>query len=364
MPSLNRAGSLSTLAQPASQTTPPARPMAADLYGDIEPQPVRAWRDHLRGLCVVAAATLAAGYLSDHYGAPLTLMALMSGLALNFLGTDTRLLPGIDFASRSLLRWGIILLGTRVTLGQMYDLGPTGLLAIAGILTLTIFAGIAMARMLGDRSSFGLLAGASVAICGASAALAVATALGERRVDRAQLAQVLVMIAAMSALAMFLYPILAHSLSFDDRQAGFLLGAAIHDVAQSIGAGYSYSHPAGDIAAIVKLTRVALLGPVLAILVWLYPSGDGGGRGRALPGFVIGFFALAIANSLGLVPPLAGQVVQYAATFLLAAAVAATGIRAPLVSLSGSGLIPVAVIGFATLVALLLSVTVAGLFMR
>jgi len=79
---------------------------------------------------------------------------------------------------------------------------------------------------------------------------------------------------------------------------------------------------------------------------------------------VIGFFALAIANSLGLVPPLAGQVVQYAATFLLAAAVAATGIRAPLVSLSGSGLIPVAVIGFATLVALLLSVTVAGLFMR
>ena len=339
-------------------------PMAADLYGDIEPQPPRAWRDHVRGLWVVAAATLAAGYLSDHYGAPLTLMALMSGLSLNFLGADARLAPGIDFASRTLLRWGIVLVGARVTLGQMADLGPVALLAISGILTITLLSGIAMARLLGDRSSFGLLAGASVAICGASAALAVAAALGERRIGAAQLAQVLVVIAGMSALAMFLYPILAHALGLDDRQAGFMLGAAIHDVAQAIGAGYSYSQPAGEIAAIVKLTRVALLGPVLAILVWLYPSEDGGGRGRALPGFVIGFFVLAVANSLGLVPPLAAQIAQFGATFFLAAAVAATGIRAPLAALSGSGMVPVAIIGFATLMALLLSLAAAGLLMR
>ena len=66
-------------------------PMAADLYGDIEPTPTASWRDYLPGLAVVAAGTLSAAFIADRYGAPLTLMALLIGLALNFLSADTRL---------------------------------------------------------------------------------------------------------------------------------------------------------------------------------------------------------------------------------------------------------------------------------
>ena len=44
----------------------------------------------------------------------LTLMALLIGLALNFLSADARLTPGLAFASRSLLRWGIVLVGVVV----------------------------------------------------------------------------------------------------------------------------------------------------------------------------------------------------------------------------------------------------------
>ena len=103
---------------------------AADLYGDLEAAPVKSWTDPLPGLAVALAATLAAGYLSDHYGAPLTLMALLIGLALNFLSADKRLAPGLALASRTLLRFGIVLVGLRVTLGQIIGLGPLALLAV------------------------------------------------------------------------------------------------------------------------------------------------------------------------------------------------------------------------------------------
>jgi len=333
-------------------------PLAADLYGDIEPSPRVSWRGYLPGLVVVAAGTLSAGFVSDHYGAPLTLMALLIGLALNFLSVDARLTPGLAFASRSLLRWGIVLLGLRVTFGQIAALGPVALLAVLGIVALTIGAGVLLARRLGQDSAFGTLAGGAVAICGASAAMALATTLGERRVSQTQLTLVLVGISAMSALAMVVYPVAAHALDLSDLKAGFFLGASIHDVAQALGAGYAYSDGAGQIAAIVKLTRVALLAPALAVVALFLPRGSTG-RGPGIPWFVVGFFVLAGINSLGVIPPIIANAATTLATALLAAAVTATAIRSPLGQLLEAGLRPLLVIAGATAVAFALSLGVA-----
>ncbi|WP_260597566.1 YeiH family protein [Sphingomonas endolithica] len=335
--------------------------MAADLYGDIEPSPKGTWQTHFPGLAIVAAGTLAAAFISDHYGAPLTLMALLIGLALNFLSADMRLTPGLAFASRSLLRWGIVLVGVRITFGQIVDLGPVALLCVLTIVALTIGAGILGARRFGFDTAFGTLAGGAVAICGASAAMALATTLGERRVSQAQLTMVLVGISALSALAMVLYPIAAHALHLNDLKAGFLLGAAIHDVAQALGAGYSYSDAAGGIAAIVKLTRVALLAPVLAIVA-LFLRGDGTRtKGPGIPWFVVGFFVLAGINSFGVIPVLVARGAEQVAGGLLAAAVTATAIRSPLSQLLEAGPKPLLVILAATLVAFLLALAAAML---
>lgn len=343
---------------------PAPLPMAADLYGDIEPSPRRTWRDHLPGLAVAGIATCAAGFLADRYGAPLTLMALLVGLAMNFLSADPRLTPGLAFASRELLRWGIVLAGVRVTVAQIWSLGPVALLAVVAIVGLVLGAGVLAARRLGFGAAFGALAGGAVAICGASAAMALATTLGERRVGQAQLTLVLVTISAMSAAAMVLYPLLAHALALTDLQAGFLLGASIHDVAQALGAGYSFSAPAGDIAAIVKLTRVALLAPVLALVALALPRTGGGRAGVGVPWFVIGFFVLAGVNSAVAIPPVLAQVLQTAATWLLAAAVAATAMRSPLAQIMTAGPRPVLVVGAATLAALALSLAAALLLIR
>lgn len=356
---------------------------AADLYGDLEPAPRVAQRHYIPGLAVAAAATLAAAYISDHYGAPLTLMALLIGLALNFLSADARLTPGLALASRTLLRWGIVLVGVRVTLAQIVGLGPVALLAVLVIVTATIGTGVLAARRLGFSPAFGVLAGGAVAICGASAAMAFASVLGERRINQAQLTLVLVGISAMSSLAMFFYPIIAHHIGLGDTQAGFMLGAAIHDVAQSLGAGYSFSQAAGATAAVVKLTRVALLAPAIAAAALFFPGEGGAGgsgavegvtggsgsgkRWRAaltLPWFVVGFFVLAAVNSTGVIPAFVANGAQQAATALLACAVTATGMRSPMQSLLVHGPKPLLVIVASTLVALTLATLAALLLIR
>lgn len=338
--------------------------IAADLYGDVPPLKGETWRECVPGLVVVGLGTLAAGFISDHYGAPLTLMALLLGLSLNFLASDTRLASGLAFASRSLLRWGIVLVGARVTATQIIGLGPTALVCLFAIVAATVGMGIVAARRFGFDTGFGILAGGSVAICGASAAMALTTTLGSRRINEAQLTLVLVGISAMSAAAMVLYPIAAHALSMSDRGAGFLFGASIHDVAQALGAGYGYSDVAGQIAAIVKLTRVALLAPVLAAVAFLLPGEGSKTKGSPLPWFVIGFFVLAGLNSLGLIPPFAARGSADLATAFLAAAVTATAIKSPLPMILEAGPLPMMVIAASTLVAFALSLLAALFVLR
>lgn len=346
-----------SLAPRGSRQTIEDLPAVADLYCELYEEPKgTALRDYWPGLLVTAAAVLAAGFLSQHYGAPLALMGLLIGLSLSFLSEDTRLRKGLGFASHSLLRLGIMLVGLRITLSQIADLGPAALVAIVAILAITLFSGILCARALGYDIRFGTLAGGSVAICGASAAAALSTVLNTRRANPAYLPIVLVSISAVSAVGMSLYPMLAHAFGLSDRQAGFFLGASIHDVAQALGAGYSYSEAAGETATIVKLTRVALLAPVLGIVAYfLAPKDSQTRKFTRIPWFILGFLALVVVNSLQIVPAPASAFLNGVAPVLVASAITAAGISAPLNALMAAGLRPLMVIVAASLVALVAS---------
>ena len=316
-------------------------PLGADLYGDLldtTPSEQTGWQGYWPGLAMTIIAALAAAWLSDHYGAPRMLMGLLIGLAFNFANGDPRLHPGLGFASKTLLRWGIVVTGLQVTVWQIIDLGWASFAWIAAMVVLVTATGALAARIFRLGSGFGVLAGGSVAICGASAALAVSSVLGERRSSQAQLTLVLVTISAASAIAMSLYPVLAHMLGLTDRQAGWLVGGSIHDVAQALGAGYSFSDEAGETAAIVKLTRVALLAPALAAVALIFPADAGQKRARVeLPWFVIGFLVLGGINSVVPLPHVATDWAKIVTQSLLLLAVTATGIRSPMHLLLGQG---------------------------
>lgn len=319
-----------------------------------------ALRSLLPGLAVTAIATLAAAALADRYGAPLTLLALLIGLGMNFLSADRRLGPGLTLAGRDLLRWAIVLVGARITLEQIVTLGPQALLAVLAIVAMAIGTGILTARLLGLGTAFGTLSGGAVAICGASAAMALSATLGERRIRQAELTLVLVGTSTMSSLALLLYPPLCAWLGLTDVQAGFVLGASIHDVAQTLGAGYAFSQGAGETATIVKLARVALLAPVLALVALAFADrGATAGELRSgpraaplLPWFVIGFFVVAGINSTGRIPPQLADLMTSASGWMLAASVAATAIRSPLGEILKAGPKPLLVGAMASLASL------------
>lgn len=318
----------------------------ADLYGEIwlaEHQSAKRWsaRHWLPGLGVVTIAAAAAAWLSDHYAMPMILAGLLIGLALNFLAANPRLHAGMDLCATTGLRWGIVLLGMQVTLAQIAALGITSFAALIAIVTLVIAAGVLGARISGNNMLVGLLAGGATAICGASAALAIYALIGRERLDHHRFTFTLVVISLASAIAMSFYPLLAAQFAFSDRQAGFLMGAAIHDVAQSLGAGYNYSPAAGEVAAIVKLTRVALLAPVVAIMaIFIGQSNDRSSRRFAplrLPWFIWAFLALVMIGSSIAIPDWLRALGLPASKALLLFAVVAAAMRSSLATLLSEG---------------------------
>ncbi len=315
---------------------------------------------------VLAALTigLAATWLSQHYAAPAMLFALLFGIAFHFLYEEGRCIAGIDFASRAILRVGVALLGVRITLDQVAGLGAVPVLLVAAGVALTIGAGLAVARILGLKPTFGVLTGGAVAICGASAALAIASVLPRRPEGDSDTILTVVCVTALSTIAMILYPVLVVAIGLNDTEAGLFLGGTIHDVAQVVGAGYSISPETGDVSTYVKLLRVALLLPVVIIIsaVMVRRASIGGRRVFALvPFFLLAFAALVVVNSAGALPPDAVAILSDISRWCLVTAVAALGMKTSFKMLVRAGWKPVALMVSET--AFIAAFVLAGIFL-
>ncbi len=287
------------------------------------------------GLLVASLIALAGQFIAEHYGAPAMLMALLFGIALNFLSEETRCVEGIAFGARTVLRFGVALLGLRISMGMIGQLGGFVVALVVGGLCLTILFGLLAARFFGFRYRFAFLSSGAVAICGASAAMAIAAVLPKDDRSEERLVFTIVGVTLLSTFAMIVYPILISNAGFDDRAVGIFIGATIHDVAQVVGAGFSISDDVGELATFVKLLRVAMLAPVVLVASVLIRRNaaafvEDGKRPPLLPGFVIAFLVFATAKTFGLVSE---DVSGYAATvskWALLTAIASVGLKTSL----------------------------------
>lgn len=343
---------------------------AGDLFGEIYQAEITAEKRASRiaafvpGCILAAIASLAAMWLSDQYGMPAILLGLLIGLALNFLSDHPKTGAGLDFVARHGLRAGIILLGLQVTLMQIGDMGWLPFLGLFAIMAASFAAGIAGAAVSGQSRYAGILAGGATAICGASAALALYGVIGKDRLDQARFTVVLVGVALASAIALSAYPALTAMLGLDDVHAGYVIGASIHDAGQAIGGGFAISDTAGAQATIVKLTRIALLAPIVFIVaIWIgsgtAEAGTGGWRKMALPPFIIAFFALVLINSTVSMPDVVRDGGLALSKVLLLLAVTATAMRSRMDLLLEAGWRPMIPVVTASMVSILASLAVA-----
>jgi len=308
---------------------------------------IAAWPDRVRGLapgllaCGVVAA--AATFLSQHYGAPVMLFALLLGMAMNFLVVGP-CRAGVEFTARQVLRIGVALLGLRITIAQVTALGWQPIVLVIVAVVLTIGVSVVAARMFGFKAIFGLLTGGATAICGASAALALAAALPNHPMKERATLFTVIGVSALSTIAMIVYPIIVRALDLDPHAAGIFLGGTIHDVAQVVGAGYAISTDTGDAATLVKLLRVAMLLPVIVVAVMVTrASGAEAGTARPplLPGFAVAFAVLVAINSTGWVPHVVQEFGSDTSRWFLVAAISAIGMKTQLKELAAVGIRPV-----------------------
>ena len=291
------------------------------------------------GLMLSATIALAASYLSEHYGGPAMLFALLLGIAFNYLAESTTTGPGIRFSSRNILRIGVALLGARITWGEVENLGLETVGMVVGGVVITLVIGTIIARMLKLPRDFAILSAGAVAICGASAALAISSVLAHNDESERHTITTVIGVTTLSTLAMMVYPLLATMLEFDDKAAGIFIGATIHDVAQVVGAGYTISTEAGDTSTIVKLLRVSCLLPAVVVI------GFATRRSRTastqsvplLPLFLAAFVVLVAVNSFGFIGPDLAATLGTISRWCLLCAVSALGIRTSIGSLAVVG---------------------------
>ncbi len=295
---------------------------------------------------------LAALFLSEHYGAPAMLFALLLGIALSFLYEGTTCQEGIEFTAKHILRIGVGLLGLRIAFGDLAALGwQTALLLVVAIAS-TIGLGIVLAKAFGLQKRFGILTGGAVGICGASAAMAIAAVLPESKEKDRDTLLTIVGVTGLSTVAMVLYPIAAELLNLSPTHTSIFLGGTIHDVAQVVGAGYSVSEQTGDLATVTKLVRVAFLMPVVVcILLVLRMNFDKNSDAKppGIPAFLIAFVVLMTINSLVDLPDVLTQGATDISRFALVISIAAIGMKSNLGKLLEVGLKPVLLLVLETL---------------
>lgn len=329
----------------------------------VQPSALKGTSDLLIGLALVAALT-AVSYLLAAVPA-LTVMgplviALVVGLVWRAAaGLPVAAAPGASFSARTLLRIGIVLLGVRLDFALLAQVGPAVLLGSLLVVALGI-VGIERIGMLAGLPR-GLRMGIAVgtSICGASAILAAVPAA---RMNEEEAGVSVGIISVLGTLGVLLFAFASSLLEPSELIYGFLVGLTLQEVAQVLAAGYVPGNEAGDMATIVKLTRVALLAPALLVISGLVSrSNDAstGGRNRLqfpVPLFLVGFLAVGVLNSLGWIPAQLAALMQAGSLLLTTMAMVGLGLGLDLAVFRrvGSRALLVGTVGFLGLVAVML----------
>ena len=300
------------------------------------------------GLAVAAGLASAAAWIAGGLGDPLArnpvLVAMIFGLALgSVFGCPAVLRPGLDFSKRYLLRLGVILLGFRITVALLGDLGfvPISIAAVELVVVLLVVRWIAL-RVFRLDPQLALLVAVGSAVCGAAAILSVAS-MSKEREQHAGVAIALITIAG--TIALLFYPIgfLGGWLpGIDERGFGITVGASIFELAQVYGASFAVSEGALNIATLVKLSKVVMLIPLLVVLGMTQrrDRAAGGASGRIpVPWFVFAFLGVLAFNSAITLHPQVKALILQADQFFFLMVTIALGLTTPLSKLRDGGVL-------------------------
>jgi uncharacterized integral membrane protein (TIGR00698 family) len=302
-------------------------------------------------LCVVIAAVATGLALwAPLVGGPV--FAILLGI---LVGNTARVpdlgRPGIAFCSKKILQLAIIILGGGLSLLKVYETGAKSLAVMLTTLAAALLVAWVLGRLLKVDRKLTSLVGVGTGICGGSAIAAIAPIIGA---DDDEIAFSISTVFLFNIIAVVIFPLFGHLLHMTHEGFGIWAGTAINDTSSVVAAAYSFSQQSGDVATITKLARTTMIVPIaLAFaLVWARKSraedGEASGGGvsaaqhvlRIFPWFVLGFLAMALLNTFGVLGHTAGGF-SLAGKLLITVALAGVGLGANLRKIVKTGPRPI-----------------------
>jgi uncharacterized integral membrane protein (TIGR00698 family) len=272
----------------------------------------------LPGLLAVALLAWLSIWLSRFVGETLlgfdktpisaVMLAILLGLFLSAaLPLPKALKPGLGFVVKKVLRLGIILLGIRLTLFDVFRLGAYGVPIVLICIVGALFFTTRINHWLKLPERLGTLIAVGTSICGVSAIVATGPAI---EAEEEEVAYAVAVITIFGLLATLVYPYIGEFLFAGQAlKIGLWLGTSVHDTSQVVGSAKVYADVfaaplALDTATVTKLVRNVFMAAVIPGMAFYYArksqvEGKKTNIAQLLPLFVLGFLAMAVLRSLG-----------------------------------------------------------------
>ncbi|MGL4293121.1 MAG: YeiH family protein [Bacteroidales bacterium] len=302
-------------------------------------------KEQWSGILFIALFSFAAMYIADFkLLRELSISPLIVGIILGMIYANSlrvhlpqAWVPGVIFCTKSMLRWGIILYGMRLTFQDVIAVGTAGLVVDIIIVAITLILGVLIGRWMKMDKDLALLTSTGSAICGAAAVLGAEPVL---KSEPYKTAIAVATVVIFGTIAMFLYPLMyrAGVLDLNANQMGIFAGSTLHEVAHAVGAGDAMGSEVANTAIIVKMLRVILLAPVLLLMAFLIPkvrntySKKNQNQKKektkiTIPWFAFGFLLVIGINSFQFIPASIVSGLNYIDTFFLTMAMTALGVE-------------------------------------
>ncbi len=298
-------------------------------------------------LCIIVAIPAwLLGNMFQIIGA--SIIGILLGLLINHIFKLDKIREGINFTSKKLLKWSIVLLGFNMNFSSILKAGGSSAIIIFSTVCLTLLFGCIINKAIKLDGNTSTLIAVGTSICGGSAIAATAPVI---QAEDHEIANSISIIFLFNILAVFIFPPLGLILSMDDTLFGMWAGNAINDTSSVVAAGltwngYSGTETALKLATIVKLTRTLMIIPITLVLAFKTTRNKNSEEKnysikKIFPWFVIGFLIAAIINSTIDLPFNLSENLSTAGKFLIVVAMVSVGMNIHIRKLIENGIKPI-----------------------
>ena len=277
-----------------------------------------------------------------------SIIALFMGTIINSFFHPDWIKPSLKFTSKRILKAAIILLGASLSVGAIMSVGKMTFFVMFFTFAMCFGGGYFVRKLFGLNWKLGNLISADTGICGGSAVAAIAPVIDA---DDKDIAFALSSTFLFDMVMVALYPIMGKALGMSDIAYGIWAGTSVNDTASVVASGYAFSELAGDFATMVKLTRTIAIIPTVLVFAYIgtrmkqkeLQTASGDKKVNILkivPWFIGGFLALAVVNSVGLIPTEVSALMKGASKFLMVMALGAIGLGTSIADFKKAGLSP------------------------